>query len=152
MSRQVYTEDVSGLWAFSSWCEEVCLSYGPVAGHNTLYGNCLSASEPRAVTVRRTYLQGLGTWHRGHIVQGYCALTRAQVENQNPDPSQRLTWLSNICGRAPCCRGTRIRLLPLGVLRSQLRMQSTKKWFKLNATARTMAAIPQALTGKLLRD
>ena len=72
-----------------SWCAVLCLSYSPIAGHNALYGNDMSAYEPRAFSVRRKYLQGLGTWRRGHVVQGYRAL--AKGASRKPDPGPKST-------------------------------------------------------------
>ena len=74
MSRQVYTEGVSRLWACSKL---VCSGLPFLRPHRrsqrTIWQS-LSASEPWAVTVRQKYLQGLGTWRRSHVVQGYRAL------------------------------------------------------------------------------
>ena len=65
---------LSRLWARLCWCAMADLSYSPIAGHNALCWNSISASEPRAVIVHREYLQGLSTWRRGHIVQRSRAL------------------------------------------------------------------------------
>ena len=82
MRRQVCTEGISRLWTYLCWYIVIHLAYSAIAGHDALYSNPLSVSEPQAVMIHRKYLQGLSTWRRGHFVQSSGALSEGASRDQ----------------------------------------------------------------------